>query len=280
MTTVPTPACGAPEPCFCSPERRVPPCPHWVLPAWPWWRGGGPGWCWAGLGPRRTGSCEGGDGSALGAAPARGPCLQRPPGLQERGGRGGTCRVTAGSGCAGTRSSPPPAPQAPEDHRCHLGTLAAAASCRAVGPRRGPNPAPTPKPPAGWAPAETACTAPRSSCGGKRGSGGVSSITSPTPSCAGGLLPGGEHSQLPNNSERGLPGCWPLFPRACVCVCAQSLQSCPPLCNPVGCSPPGSSVHGTSVQITGLPAHILSKSNFSIREMEMILLISWLAVRV
>lgn len=88
MTTVPTPACGAPEPCFCSPESGVSPYPHWVLPAWLWWRGGGLGWCWAGLGPHRTGSCEGRDGSALGAVPACGPCLQRPPGVQERGGRG------------------------------------------------------------------------------------------------------------------------------------------------------------------------------------------------
>ena len=29
-----------------------------------------------------------------------------------------------------------------------------------------------------------------------------------------------------------------------LCVCAKSLQSCPPLCDPVDCSPPGSSVHG------------------------------------
>ena len=28
------------------------------------------------------------------------------------------------------------------------------------------------------------------------------------------------------------------------CVCAQSLQSRPTLCDPVDCSPPGSSVHG------------------------------------
>ena len=31
-----------------------------------------------------------------------------------------------------------------------------------------------------------------------------------------------------------------------VCVCAESLQSCPTLCDPVDCSPPGSSVHGIS----------------------------------
>ena len=30
----------------------------------------------------------------------------------------------------------------------------------------------------------------------------------------------------------------------CVCVCAQSLQSCLTLCDPMDCSPPGSSVHG------------------------------------
>ena len=28
------------------------------------------------------------------------------------------------------------------------------------------------------------------------------------------------------------------------CMCGQSLQSCPTLCNPVDCSPPGFSVHG------------------------------------
>ena len=30
----------------------------------------------------------------------------------------------------------------------------------------------------------------------------------------------------------------------CACVCAQSLQSCLTLCDPMDCSPPGSSVHG------------------------------------
>ena len=30
----------------------------------------------------------------------------------------------------------------------------------------------------------------------------------------------------------------------CVCVCANSLQSCLTLCNPIDCSPPSSSVHG------------------------------------
>ena len=29
-----------------------------------------------------------------------------------------------------------------------------------------------------------------------------------------------------------------------VCVCAESLQSCLPLCDPADCSPLGSSVHG------------------------------------
>ena len=29
-----------------------------------------------------------------------------------------------------------------------------------------------------------------------------------------------------------------------LCVCAESLQSCPTLCNPTDCSPPGSSVRG------------------------------------
>ena len=30
----------------------------------------------------------------------------------------------------------------------------------------------------------------------------------------------------------------------CVCVCAQSFQSCPTLCDPMDCSPPDSSVYG------------------------------------
>ena len=29
-----------------------------------------------------------------------------------------------------------------------------------------------------------------------------------------------------------------------ICLCAQSLQSCPTLCDPMDCSPPGFSVHG------------------------------------
>ena len=39
-----------------------------------------------------------------------------------------------------------------------------------------------------------------------------------------------------------------MFIKRCICICmctgAQSLQSCPALCNPVDCSSPGSSVHG------------------------------------
>ena len=50
--------------------------------------------------------------------------------------------------------------------------------------------------------------------------------------------------------------CMCVFVYVCVCVCvrvcahrtrascAQSLQSCPTLCDPMGCSPPGSPVHG------------------------------------
>ena len=37
-----------------------------------------------------------------------------------------------------------------------------------------------------------------------------------------------------------------------VSVCAQRLQSCPPLCDPVDCSPPGSSVHGISLMDVSL----------------------------
>ena len=31
-----------------------------------------------------------------------------------------------------------------------------------------------------------------------------------------------------------------------LCVCAELLQSCPTLCDPMNCSPPGSSLHGDS----------------------------------
>ena len=33
--------------------------------------------------------------------------------------------------------------------------------------------------------------------------------------------------------------------QTCGCVCVQSLQSCPTLCNHMDCNPPGSSAHGT-----------------------------------
>ena len=43
-----------------------------------------------------------------------------------------------------------------------------------------------------------------------------------------------------------------------VCVCAQLLQSCPTLCDPVDSSPPGSSVHGDSPgKNTGAGCHFL-----------------------
>ena len=37
---------------------------------------------------------------------------------------------------------------------------------------------------------------------------------------------------------------FPLCVCVCVSVCANQLQSCPILCDPMNCSPPGSSVHG------------------------------------
>ena len=42
-----------------------------------------------------------------------------------------------------------------------------------------------------------------------------------------------------------------LWSTLCVCECAQLLQSCPTLCDPMDCSPPASSVRGIS------PARIL-----------------------
>lgn len=115
------------------------------------------------------------------AAP-HGPCCQRParPGsLGWMGGRqsGCTCRVMVSSGCAGTQSSPRPGPQALEDRCRRSGTRAAAALWWASGPSQGPRPALALGPPAGWAPAGTACTALRSSCG-EEGAGQVR-----TPGC-------------------------------------------------------------------------------------------------
>ena len=41
-------------------------------------------------------------------------------------------------------------------------------------------------------------------------------------------------------------------------MCAESLQSCPTLCDPMDCSPPGSSVHGDSPgKNTGVGCHAL-----------------------
>ena len=45
-------------------------------------------------------------------------------------------------------------------------------------------------------------------------------------------------------------------PCSCLC-CAQSLQSCPTLCNPVDCSPPGLSVNGFPRQEYGTGCHSL-----------------------
>ena len=45
---------------------------------------------------------------------------------------------------------------------------------------------------------------------------------------------------------------------------AKSLQSCPPLCDPMDCSPPGSSVHGDSLgKNTGVGCHAFLQRIFS-----------------
>ena len=47
------------------------------------------------------------------------------------------------------------------------------------------------------------------------------------------------------------------------CMCAQSLQSCPTLCDPKGCSTPGSSVSGDSAgKNTGVDCHALLQGFF------------------
>ena len=49
----------------------------------------------------------------------------------------------------------------------------------------------------------------------------------------------------------------------CMCVCAQSLQLCPNLCDPLDCSPPGCSVHGDSPgRNTGVGSHALLQGIF------------------
>lgn len=226
ITTVPTPVLWAPESCFCSPGWGASLCQYWVLPAWLWRPGGGPGWCWAGLGPHLTGSWgEQGWLSKRSCTP--GPPLSQavpvqPPCAGEEGRpKGGTCGVTVSSGYVGTQSSPQPDPQAPWDCHRRAGTLAAAASRRAAAsPRLGPHPAPALGRPAGWAPAEIACTAPKSSCGeewpvsGRKTLSPVPCISSPIPSCARGSLPGGELSKVPNNEKR-LPDYWPFFQARC-----------------------------------------------------------------
>ena len=54
-----------------------------------------------------------------------------------------------------------------------------------------------------------------------------------------------------------------LKPTSCVCMHAQSFQSCPTLCNPMDCSPPGSSVHGDSPgKNTGVGCHALLQRIF------------------
>lgn len=194
-TIVPSPVLQAPEPCFCSPGWGVSVCQYWVLPAWPWWPGGGPGWCWAGPGPRLTGNW--GEQGQL----SKGSCTPRPllsgphrssltAPREEGRPRGGTCGGTVSAGCAGTQSSLRPDPQALWDCHHRVGTIAAAASWWAAGsPPLGPPPAPARGAPAGWAPAEIACTAPKSSCreewavSGRNGLSPGSSISNPTPSC-------------------------------------------------------------------------------------------------
>ena len=44
--------------------------------------------------------------------------------------------------------------------------------------------------------------------------------------------------------------------------CAQSLQSCPTLCDPTDCSLPGSSVHGILQARTGVGCHALLQGIF------------------
>lgn len=95
--------------------------------------------------------------------------------------RGCTCRVMVSSGYAGTQSSPRLGLRALEDRCHHSGTHAAAASWWASEPLQGPHPAPALGPPAGWAPAETACTALKSSWGRK---GQLQVRTTPPPAAA------------------------------------------------------------------------------------------------
>lgn len=217
ITTVPTPARQVPEHCFCSPGWGVSPCQHRVLPAWLWWQGGGPGWCRAGLGPRRTGSW--GEQGRLSTASCPDPwtllaeafpssLVGQRRGQAERAhlqGDGGfwLCRNSV---LSSARSPGPGGPLPSFRHTC--------SSCFVVASRA-----------TAGASSGTGSGAPRrlGSCrdstyssekllgGGRSRSGRNTSITSPTPSCARGSLPGGgELSKLSDNTEKYLPGYWPF----------------------------------------------------------------------
>lgn len=128
ITTVPTPACRAPEPCFCSPGWGVSPCQHQEVTAWPWLAGGGLGWCWAGLGPHRTGSwgeqAELSTGSCTTALACRGH-LRSLPGLHLQG--DGEFWLRRNSVLSSARSPGPGGPLPSLRHTC--------SSCFVVGIR-------------------------------------------------------------------------------------------------------------------------------------------------
>ena len=66
----------------------------------------------------------------------------------------------------------------------------------------------------------------------------------------------------------------PYRSRVCV-LCANSLQSCLTLCNPLDCSPPGSSVHVDSPgRNTGVGCHALLQGVFSTQGSNLLLLLS------
>ena len=66
-----------------------------------------------------------------------------------------------------------------------------------------------------------------------------------------------------------------LFSHCPACMHAQSLQSCPTLCNPMDCSPPGSSVHGISPgKNTGVGCYVLLQRIFLTQGLNLSLL--WL----
>lgn len=240
VTAVPPPAGRAPEPGFCSPGWGVSPCQHQEVMAWPWLPGGGLGWCWAGLGPHRTGSWGEQGGLSTGSCPMALACRGRLRSLTELQGSEGERVHLQGDGefwlhrnsvLSSARSPGPGGPLPSLRHTC--------SSCFVEGIRA-----------TSGASSCTGSGAPRllGSCrdslysseklleeegAASGGRPGPQHPAHPAPSCRG-SLPGGELSTLPNN-EKTLVWLLAAFPdfnsnrSAALCVLGTSLSISPPV---------------------------------------------------